>query len=157
MVWRERRIHLFANDLRMTCMRQLIRGAMLKMFLSYFYESHRTAGIQSPGSTGNKAGKHCPWAWWYLELGGRHRLKCAFGTVTDGITALQATFSQSLVETDLDSTTGWQHSCKPWPTLGKCWSRYTVQKLLKAPTVWHMGARTSALSFPGSFKWLQAV
>lgn len=56
-VWRERRIHLFANYLWMTCMRQLIRGVMLKMFLSYFYEfAHRMACIQSPGSSGNRRG-----------------------------------------------------------------------------------------------------
>lgn len=64
--------------LRMTCIRQVIRGVMSKMLLGCFYESaHRKMGIGSPGSTGNQSGNHCPGTqWgipgrWYLELGGR--------------------------------------------------------------------------------------
>lgn len=47
-----------------------------------------------------------PRAWWQTRVITQRLKYRAFGTVTEGFTALQTTFSQPLVETNPGSTTG---------------------------------------------------
>jgi len=119
-------------------MRQLKRGIMWKMFLSYFYESAQGM-VYIPRQHRESAREPLtmntlvPRAWWQTGVI-IHRPKCcAFGTVTEGFTALQTIFYQSLLEANLGSTTGWRRCCRPWPTQGKRWSCWMVAEAPEGP------------------------